>query len=132
MSFEEEVKDTFQTDSKSILQDHMDKFEGLFEFHEDGTTDLSRESRQMSPKFQVLLYLIAQRYKSEANMVDNDTLDYSYFYDVFSDKSDSTVRGYLMDLRKSGLVSDAGDSGFRVIVQRIPDAIDMINDELDR
>lgn len=130
MNFEEEIKDRFQTDSKSILQNHMEEFEGLFEFHEDGTTDLSSECRELSPKYQVLLYLVAQRYKAEANIADTDTLDYSFFYKVFSDKNDSTVRGYLMGLRDEGLVSKGDGSEHRVVVQRIPDAIDKIRDEL--
>lgn len=130
MSFEEEIRERFQTDSKSILQNHMEEFEGLFEFHEDGTTDLAGKCRDISPKYQILLYLIAQRYKSEGGIADDDTLNYSYFYEVFSDKSDSTVRGYLMDLREEGLVSKEEGSEHRVVVQRIPDAIDRIKDKI--
>lgn len=130
MNFEEEIKERFQTDSRSILQNHMEEFEGLFEFHEDGTTDLSSECRELSPKYQVLLYLIAQPYKEEANIAEEDTLDYSFFYEVFSDRNESTVRGYLMDLRKQGLVSKQDGSEHKVVVQRIPDAIEWINDGL--
>jgi hypothetical protein len=131
MSFEEEIKDRFQTDSKSILQNHMDEFKGIFEFHEDGTTDLSNECRQLRPKYQILLYLIAQRYKSEADIADSDQLDYSFFYKVFSDKDESTVRGYLMDLRQEGLVTKTEGSAHSVVVERIPDAIDRIHGQLD-
>lgn len=132
MSFENEIKERFQTDSKSILQNHMDEFQGLFEFHEDGTTDLSSKCRRLSPKYQILLYLVAQRYKAEAKISSNDTLDYSFFYEVFSDKSDSTIRGYLMELRKEGLVSDDEGSNHHIVVQRIPDTVDRIQNQLEK
>lgn len=125
MSLEEEIKDRFLTDSKTILQAHLDDLEGMFQFHEDGTIELPDPYRQLHPQDRILLYLIARRYQFEGGLAESDAMPYSEIYEVFPQKDKSTVRGYFMKLRESGFARN-GDEGHEVVVERLPEAIDRI------
>lgn len=125
MSLEDDIKDRFVSDTDSILEDCMDDLDGVFQFHGDGTIDVLGDYRQLDPKNLILVYLIAQRYKFEANMVDDPSLEYDYFYDVLSDKDQSTIRHYFGDLRDDGLIQKTPE-GHQIVVERLRGAIDRI------
>jgi hypothetical protein len=122
------IQDRFQSDYKNILRAHMDDLEGLFQFHEDGATELQGEYRELAVETQILIYLIAQRYKAETPITEEDSVPYSEIYPRFPDKDDSTVRGYFMNLRKEGFAKKDGD-GHRFVVERLPDAVERIESE---
>lgn len=44
-------------------------------------------------KEQILIFLIAQRYKAETSITDEIAVPYSELYTRFSDEDDSTIRG---------------------------------------
>lgn len=47
MSLEEEIKDRFLADTESIIEENLDKLEGWFRFHKDGTINLASEIRKL-------------------------------------------------------------------------------------
>lgn len=127
MSREEEIKDRFLADTDSILDDCMDDLDGVFQFHGDGTIDVLGDYRKLDAREQILIYLIAQRYKYEADMDDDPSLEYDYFYDVFGDKDESTIRHYFGDLRDEGLIRKTPE-GHQIVVERLRGAISRIED----
>lgn len=131
MGLDEEIRSRFLSDTETILEAHMDDLEGMFEFHEDGTTELLGRYRKMSPESQILLHFIAERYKFEAGISESDALYAKDLYHLFPDKSDSTVRGYMLTLRKEGYTRP-GDDGNELVVERLPEAIERIEDEVSK
>lgn len=125
MSLDEEIRERFMSDKETILEAHLDDLDGMFRFHEDGTIELLGEYRGIPPKDRILVYLIARRYQYEGGMAESPALTNDEIYSMFSNKSKSTVRGYLMDVRESGFAK-RGDDGNEVIVERLPDAIERI------
>lgn len=120
-----EIQERFQSDSESILRAHMDDVEGMFQFHEDGATEIQGEYRDLPVREQILIFLIAQRYKAETPITDDTKVEYSELYTRFPDKDDSTIRGYVMDLKNEGFAKKEGD-GHRFIVERLPEAVERI------
>lgn len=127
---EREIRDRFQTDYRTILQAHLDDLDGMFQFHEDGTTELLGEYRELSKPDQILIRLIAERFKAEADLAENESIPYSEIYPLYPDKDDSTVRGYFMKLRKSGFAEKTED-GHRFIVERLPEALERIENAVN-
>lgn len=127
MSLEDRIKEKFLTDTQEILEAHLEDVDGMFRFHEDGKTEILDDYREISPINQTMLFLIAERYKKEAGLTENDTVSNKDLYQMFPDKSDSTVRNYVMNLRREGLCRDS-DDGIRFVVERLPDAIERIEE----
>lgn len=128
MGLDEEIRSRFLSETETILEAHMDDLEGMFEFHEDGTTELLGRYRKMGPENQILIRFIAERYKYEAGITESHTLHARDLYHLFPDKSDSTVRGYMLTLRKEGYTRQ-GDGGNELVVERLPEAIERIGNE---
>ena len=120
-----EIQERFQSDYESILRAHLDDAEGMFQFHEDGATEIQGDYRNFPVEEQILIFLIAQRYKSETPLSDDDTIPYSEIYPRFPEKDDSTIRGYFMNLRKDGFAKK-DENGHRLVVERLPEAIERI------
>lgn len=128
--FARAVRERFQSDYRTILQAHFDDLDGMFQFHEDGTTELLNGYRELSEQNQILIRLIAERFKAEANISDDDSIPYAEIYPLFPDKSESTVRGYFMRLRKDGFAKRT-DEGHVFVVERLPDAIERIEEAVN-
>lgn len=128
MSFNERFEDRFRADASSILEDSLERADGLFEYHDDGTVQLSRDVRELGAEKQILVYLIARRLMFEAEIIDSPSLTNEYFYDRLG-VSDSSVRNYIKNLRDEGLVrSSSGDH--EIVVENLPQAFDIIDDAL--
>lgn len=128
MSLEDEIRNQFKADAESILEDNLHRAKGLFKYHEDGSIQLSDEVRDASGKIRALVYLIAKRFVYEADDAESTTLNNEYFYDKF-DVADSSVRGYLMNLREAKLIRTEGGE-HEVVVENLPQAFDLIEDEI--
>jgi hypothetical protein len=127
MSLEDEIQDRLVTDAESILQDNLERVENLFELHGDGTIKITDEYRNLDPENRMLIYLIGQRYAKEGNMADEETLSTEFFYDRI-DRGKRTIRGYLQELRDTGLVTKEGQSDHLVIAETLPKALDRIEE----
>jgi DNA-binding transcriptional ArsR family regulator len=125
MNLKDEVRERFMTDTRSILEGHLDDLEGMFQFHEDNSLEVLGEYRDLPPQLQVLIHLIARRYQSEADIVDSPALTNSALYRSFPGRDKSTVRGYLMKLREDGLARKR-EEGNEMVVERLPEAIEKI------
>lgn len=126
MSLEDKIKDQFLADTESILEDSLEALDGWFRFHSDGTTNLSPEIRELSAKNQMLVYLIAERYASEADLAENSGLDNNFFYSRFSQK-EGTIRNYQKALRDEGLIQTEGGT-HEITVENLPKAIQRIEE----
>lgn len=124
-----EIQERFQSDYESILRAHMDEVEGMFQFHEDGATEIQGEYRDLPVREQILIFLIAQRYKAETPITGDIAVPYSDLYTRFPDKDDSTIRGYVMDLKNEGFAKKEGD-GHRFVVERLPEAVERIKSKV--
>jgi len=124
-----EIQERFQSDYESILRAHMDDVEGMFQFHEDGATEIQGEYRDLPVREQILVFLIAQRYKAETPITDDIEVEYSELYTRFPDKDDSTIRGYVMDLKNEGFAKKEGE-GHRFVVERLPEAVERIRSKI--
>lgn len=124
-----EIQKRFQSDYESILRAHMDDVQGMFQFHEDGATEIQGEYRELPAKEQILIFLIAQRYKAETQITNDETVPYSELYTRFPDRDKSTIRGYVMDFKNQGFAKKEGD-GHRFVVERLPDAVEYIQSKL--
>jgi len=131
MSLENEINDRFVVDSESILQDNLDRTEGLFSLYEDGTINISDEVREVSPEIQLLTYFIAQRFLMEGGMSEEDKLGTDYFYERIN-RSDRTVREYLQQLREAGLITKESQSEHRLIVENLPNTLNRIERSIER
>jgi hypothetical protein len=120
-----EIQERFQSDYESILRAHMDDVEGMFQFHEDGATEIQGEYRDLPVREQIIIFLIAQRYKAETPITDDIEVEYSELYTRFPDKDDSTIRGYVMVLKNEGFAKKEGE-GHRFVVERLPEAVERI------
>lgn len=125
-----QIREKFQEDTKSILEANLDRLDGMFRFHEDGTTELMNEYSELGGADTALLYLIAERVKYEGgiNEVEDPVVSNPEFYNLMPDKDESTVRGYLMNLRQEGLARKLEDDGHQLVVERLPTAIDRIEE----
>jgi hypothetical protein len=130
MSIEEEIKDRFLADTESILEDNLDELEGWFQFHQDGTINLAPEIRKLKARDQMLVYLIAKRYASEAGISDSPVIENDFFYDRL-DKSESTIRNYQSDFRDLGLIRSAEQGIHEITVESLPESIEHIKSTLD-
>lgn len=129
MALEDDIRDRFKADATSILEDNLDRVDGHFEYHDDGTIQLDREINEADREIQILVYLIAKRLMFEANDAEEPTLPYSYFYEKYS-VDESTVRGSVKNLRDSSFItSESGEH--EIIVENLPNMIDYIEEELD-
>ena len=128
-TFEQEVRDRFQSDHRTILQAHLDDLDGMFQFHEDGNTELIGKYRKLSEENQILIRLIAERYKAEAKLSEHASIPYSEIYPLYPNKNESTIRGYFMNLRKSGF-AEKTDKGHKFVVERLPDALERIENAI--
>ncbi|WP_152043484.1 hypothetical protein [Salinigranum salinum] len=127
MSLEDEIQDRLVADTESILQNNLDRVEKLFQLHRDGTVDISDEYRNLDPENRMLIYLIAQRFAKEGNIVDEDTVDSEFFYERV-DRKERTIRDYLQNLREAGLATKEGRSYHRLVVENLPDALNRLED----
>ena len=125
MNLEDEVRERFMTDTRSILEGHLDDLEGMFQFHEDKSLEVLGEYRDLPPQLQVLIHLIGRRYQSEADIADSPALTNSALYRSFPGRDKSTVRGYLMKLREDGLARKR-EEGNEIVVERLQEAIEKI------
>lgn len=127
MALDEEIRNRFVSDAETILEAHLDDLDGMFQFHGDGTMELLGDYRHISPKEQILLYLIARRYQFEGGLKEDAKIPYSEIYPRFPGKDQSTVRGYFMTLRELGFAKKS-DGGHELVVERLPDAIERIQE----
>jgi len=128
MSLEDKIKNQFLADTESILEDSLEALDGWFRFHGDGTINLSSDIRELKATSQILVYLIAKRYASEAGLLDNPGLNNEFLYSRFSQK-EVTIRGYQKDLRDEGLIRSE-NGVHEIMVENLPRAIQRIEDEL--
>ncbi len=127
MTLEDKIQDRLVADTESILEDNLDRVEKLFTFHSDGTVDIDSLYRNATPKSQILIYFIAQRFAKEGNLAEEDTLDTEFFYKRF-DRGERTIRDDLQALRESGFISKEGRSDHRIIVEKLPEALARIEE----
>lgn len=130
MTLKEKIQNQLVADTESILEEHLGKVGNLFTLHRDGAIDLSSEVRSLSPKIQMLLYLIAQRYAYEGGLSESPAIETDFFYDRFR-KKDATIRGYQKDLRDRGLIRKTGQSMHEVTVENLPRSLELVLNELD-
>lgn len=130
MSLQDKIKDQFLADTESILEDSLEALDGWFQFHRDGTIDLSPAIREVGAKYQILVYLIAQQYASETDLTDKPGLENDFFYSRFSQK-DATIRGYQKDLRDQGLIQTENGT-HEVVVENLPETIKQIEASLNK
>lgn len=128
MSLEDKIKERFLADTESILEDSLDALDGWFQFHGDGTIDLSSDIRELGTKYQILVYLIAQRYASETDLADDPGLDNEFFYTRF-DKEEATIRGYQKDLRDDRLIR-TNQGIHEIVFENLPLSISIIQSSL--
>lgn len=129
MSLDQDIRDRFLTDAKTVMEAHLDDLEGMFQFHQDGTIELLGEYREMAPANRVLLHLIARRYQFEADLTESPAMPYDEIYPVFPDKDESTVRGYFMTLRDEGFARK-DDEGHELVAERLPGAVERIESDV--
>lgn len=125
MSLRDEIRNRFQSDVESILEDQLDNAQGMFEFLEDGTIELGNGYREASIEDQILLYIIARRYQHEGELIDTKSVEYPEIYTRFPKKDESTIRGYFMNLRNDGFARKA-DGGHELVVERLPEALERL------
>lgn len=125
MSLEDEIHGRLVVDAESILQANLDRVERLFQLYDDGAIDLNEDCRQADPDIQILVYFIAQKFSSEANITETDELSTEFFYQRL-DRSERTIREYLQGHRESGLTTKTGKSEHRLIAENLPGALDEI------
>lgn len=128
MSLGDDIREEFKADAETILEDNFRRAKGLFKYHEDGSIQLSDEVRDAPGRIGALVYLIAKRFMYEAEDSESATLSNEFFYDKF-DVADSSIRGYLMQLRKAGVVRSE-NSEHEVIVENLPQAFDIIEEQI--
>lgn len=125
MSIENKIQDRLVADTESILEDNLESVEKFFRLHEDGSINLSGDLRELKPEKQILAYLIAKRYAFEGGIANSSYLENSFFYDRF-DKSKSTIRGYLKNLRDKSLTRST-EKGQEIIVENLPQSIKILD-----
>lgn len=131
MGLDEDIRETLVPDSENILEEHLEDVQDMFQLYEDGTMELLGEYRDLRPETRVLLYLIARRYQYEGGLTEDSSheVPYSEIYPRFPNRGDSTVRGYFMKLKEQSYAKK-GEEGYTLVVERLPDAIDRIEDEV--
>lgn len=130
MSFSERFENKFRADAKSILEDSLERADGLFQYHDDGSIQLDESVRSVGAQTQALVYLIARRMMFEADKAETPSLSNDYFYDRLN-VSESSVRNYIKNLRDDRLVqSNSGEH--EVVVENLPRAFDVIDDAIGR
>lgn len=130
MSFSERFENKFRADARSILEDSLERADGLFQYHDDGSIQLDESVRRVGAQTQALVYLIARRMMFEAEKAETPSLSNDYFYDRLN-VSESSVRNYIKNLRDDRLVqSNSGEH--EVVVENLPRAFDVIDDTLGR
>lgn len=129
MSLKEDIQDAFASDSASILQDSIGNFKDKFEWYEDSRVGLQEPYRSAGIANQMLLHLVAQRYKMESGDADQPSLSNTHFYELFPENAESTIRVKLKELRDNGLIRSAGEGEHAIVVERIPDIIELVERE---
>lgn len=130
MSLEDEIQDRLVADAESVLEDNLDRVENLFQLHSDGTINLADDYRAAEPRIQMLVYFVAQRYAMEGGIAEEDTLSNEFFYDRI-DRTESTVRDYLQELRDEGHIKKTGQSDHRAIAENLPKTLERIEEGVD-
>lgn len=124
MSLGERIQESFKAEEDTILENNLDRAQGLFQYHDDETINLAPEVREAPTKIQILVYLIAKRLIYEAEDAESKSLTYSYLYEKF-DVADSSIRAYVKQLRDGSLIR-SNDGEHSVVVENLPRAFDII------
>lgn len=128
MSLGEDIRDRFNADSKSIIEDNLDRLDGYFKYHDDGTIQLDSRFNDTGRESQILVYLIARRLMFEADDAETQTLETPYFYGKFP-VGDSAVRNSFVELRDAGFVK-SDDGEHQIVVENLGKIVDAIQEDL--
>lgn len=109
----------------SIVESHIDDLKPMFTFHRDGTVEIEQEYRGVDDESLILIYFIAQEYGYRGEIKEESTLENTDLYDKI-DKAERTIRSKVQSLREDGLLKKEGQSENRLVVENLPDAVDMI------
>lgn len=127
MSLEDKIQDRLVADAGSVLENNLDRVENLFKLHDDGTITLYDDYRDTEPLVRMLIYFVAQRFAMEGGIAEEDTLSNEFFYDRI-DRTESTIRNYLQELRDGGFVKKVGKSDHRIIAENLPKTLERIEE----
>jgi DNA-binding transcriptional ArsR family regulator len=125
---EDQIRDAFVPKETSILESNIERAKPMFNIYDDGTIKIDGKYRDIPPKHQILVYLVAQRFAYEGNLADKETLKSGYFYERI-DKSERAIRKYLQELREDGLVTKEKQGVHKLVTENLPDALELIEDE---
>jgi hypothetical protein len=125
---EDQIRDAFVPEETSILESNIGRAKPMFNIYEDGTIKIDGQYRDIPPKNQILVYLVAQRFAYEGSLADEETLKSGYFYERI-DKSERAIRKYLQELREDGLVTKEKQGVHKLVTENLPDSLDLIEEE---
>lgn len=129
MTLGEAIQDAFKTDAETILEDNLERLEGRFQYHEDGTVTPSPEIADAQGRVRMLTYIIAQRLMYEADDAESPGLDYEFFYELF-DAKENTVQKWAQRLRDDKLI-ETEDDEHQLVPGNLPKAVDLIEHEIE-
>lgn len=128
MSLEDDIRETLVVDANSVLQANLERVEPLLDIFDDGTIVISPEYQHSSIPDRMLIFFIAQRYASEVDMVESDTISYQFFYERF-DADNASIRKGAEVLRNAGLINQVEEGSHRVVPENIPLALERLESD---